>query len=564
MHKLFLLCYSLSQLKLSQLFYLIYYRSLGFKRVSSPHIPDGFAASLDCRLIPHRETIVDAERRTICLLHKTITYIPDQFDWAPKACNRLWRYHLHYFDFLAQENLPQEKKAEFINDWIHQNPQGTEPAWEPYTASLRIVNWVDHFAGIQPLTSWSRSLYWQARWLRANLERHILANHYFENIKALLFAAVYFRQIGGVLQAEISEWRKFALAQLESQLQEQFLTDGGHYERSPQYHNIMMKNCIELLALLRFNGYGQHMVCDVLQRVIHKGMALAVSIERPDGCIPLFNDSALHQGPDTASLLRAAATLNIRVLQPKGGLTLVSAADTGIYGVKVNKDWLMIDCGDIGPSYQPGHTHCDFLSYELMLSKLPLIVDSGVFEYEVTPLRHQLRSTAAHNTVSVDGLEQSEIWSSFRVARRAEKLRGTIQRNRNTITFEGAYKGFFSGMSWTSHTRKMEIILGEDDNAISLIRVRDELKSKKNKPLHCTGFVHLHPAVGVEQLSDCEYLLKHSSRPIARLYIEIATDVKLVPSVYSPEFGLRFESVKFAIKGHDNRIAYEIHRVMSD
>ncbi|MGB5326362.1 MAG: hypothetical protein WBN40_13185, partial [Pseudomonadales bacterium] len=114
-------------------------------------------------------------------------------DWRPDDVSRLWRYNLHYFDYLREPRRPVDEKNKLIENWIDSNPQGSQPGWEPFTASLRIVNWII-FASVSGSLSQRAqdSLYTQARWLFSNDERHILANHYFENLKAMLFAGCYF------------------------------------------------------------------------------------------------------------------------------------------------------------------------------------------------------------------------------------------------------------------------------------------------------------------------------------------------------------------------------------
>src|SRR4029077_6970920 len=62
--------------------------------------------------------------------------------WASTGMPKLWRYNLHYFDYLQDAHRSTENKYHLISDWIGHNPPGTEDAWEPYTASLRIVNWL--------------------------------------------------------------------------------------------------------------------------------------------------------------------------------------------------------------------------------------------------------------------------------------------------------------------------------------------------------------------------------------------------------------------------------------
>jgi len=81
---------------------------------------------------------------------------------------------------------------------------------------------------------------------------------------------------------------------------------------------------------------------------------------------------------------------------------------------------LLADVGEIGPSYQPGHAHADTLSFVLYINGKAVIVDGGTSTYHSGALRLKERGTAAHNTVTVRNKNSSEVWSSFRVARRAK------------------------------------------------------------------------------------------------------------------------------------------------
>jgi hypothetical protein len=82
-------------------------------------------------------------------------------------------------------------------------------------------------------------------------------------------------------------------------------------------------------------------------------------------------------------------------------------------------DHLIADFGRVCPDYLPAHAHADLFSFELTIGGQPVVVDSGVFEYTAGEWRDWFRSTAAHNTVEIDGRDQSEMWGSFRVGRRA-------------------------------------------------------------------------------------------------------------------------------------------------
>src|SRR5438270_568337 len=69
------------------------------------------------------------------------------FSWdafvLPDAA-KLWLYNLHYFDDLraegATDRLPWQR--DLIARWIVENPPAAGNGWEPYPASLRIVNWI--------------------------------------------------------------------------------------------------------------------------------------------------------------------------------------------------------------------------------------------------------------------------------------------------------------------------------------------------------------------------------------------------------------------------------------
>jgi len=111
-----------------------------------------------------------------------------------------------------------------------------------------------------------------------------------------------------------------------------------------------------------------------------------------------------------------------------------------------------------GPDYQPGHAHCDTLSYELVLDGRRIVIDTGVHDYEPGARRYRSRSTASHNTVMVDGAEQSEIWGVFRVARRARAIEASLLQEHGTISFSGAHDGYRRLAGRVVHRRLAEYL----------------------------------------------------------------------------------------------------------
>ena len=107
----------------------------------------------------------------------------------------MWVYNLHYFEDLlsVNTNTKHDFHIALLNKWAAENPVGLGNGWEPYPISLRVPNILKAWqAGLPLQEKHFKSLYAQASFLSNDLEMHLLGNHYFVNLKALLFAGVIF------------------------------------------------------------------------------------------------------------------------------------------------------------------------------------------------------------------------------------------------------------------------------------------------------------------------------------------------------------------------------------
>ena len=328
--------------------------------------------------------------------------------WNHSGSPRLWRYHLHYHEFLWA--LPFERARDAVADWIARHPRGPDQVgWEPYPTSLRITVWCSLFFGRHRsrivaddafrAALW-RSIHEQAHHLSRNLERHLLGNHLLENAVALALAGSCFDH------AAAQVWLRKGRGLLAKELPEQILADGGHVERSPMYQ------CRVLYVLLLVRGTGARDLRALVEPRIPAAAAALAALTHPDGGIALLNDSAIGVYPDPGRLAREARAM------PAGPGVFVLAS-SGYYGARTREDhYVVCDAGPLGPDYQPGHGHADLLSFELSLRGARVVVDSGVSTYEAGRMRAYCRSTRAHNTVEVEGRDQMELWGAFRVGRR--------------------------------------------------------------------------------------------------------------------------------------------------
>ena len=191
----------------------------------------------------------DVENNQFDFLNQSVAYNAT-IDWRVMDRSRLWRYNLHYFNYLFPDRpLNWHTGRGLIMDWIAANPAGTLDAWDPFPTSLRIVNWIKFISSnTQPNSALPKqvfqSLYHQTLFLERSIEYHLLANHLFKNIKALLFA-------GLILNGpDAQRWRMIGCRLLGKQIDEQVLNDGGHFERSPMYHAMILEDVLDLLNIL--------------------------------------------------------------------------------------------------------------------------------------------------------------------------------------------------------------------------------------------------------------------------------------------------------------------------
>src|SRR5262249_36972309 len=153
-----------------------------------------------------------------------------------------------------------------------------------------------------------------------------------------------------------------------------------------------------------------------------------------NGELPNFNDSTKAGASSPGLLNEYAKQLNVHAGN-------VSLSDSGYRKFSFSKYELILDAGNIMPSYNPGHTHADMLSFCMNINDRQVIVDCGISTYESNSRRNYERSTAAHNTISINGMNQSDVWASFRIGRRAKIIEQSSKEN----FFSATIKGFTSG-----------------------------------------------------------------------------------------------------------------------
>jgi uncharacterized heparinase superfamily protein len=434
-------------------------------------------------------------------------------DWSTEYVGPLWTYHLSYFDYAvdlarawrdSDEQRYGDCYVHLWTGWLDAAERGAARI-EPYPTSVRCLNalrslWMVHDRLPSPFTDrLLAAVHAQLEWLAANVERHLRANHLQRNLTALARGSITFDS------PEARRWRPF-IDELWKELEEQVLSDGGHFERSPMYHAAALDDFLRTVALCEVAGIA--VPADV--RPCLASMTRAFQwLSRPDGTLHLFNDAANGERPGRGEVLDLARrVLREDFVEPAGVFAL---PDTGYYGVvdPASGTRLVVDAGPPGPVYQPGHAHCDMLSFELDLAGRPVVVDAGVHGYDGDAYREYVRSTRAHNTVAIAGRDQHELWATFRVARRGEILAATCHETNGQFEFEGACRHYHDKRAVHRRTVRMR---GDE------LTVTDTVEGAVGRVL--SSRLHLHPGFRVEPLDAGFLALSEYAGAMLRVRIE--------------------------------------------
>lgn len=540
-----LLLHTIRYLKVSQLTYQVYYRirTPRLRKLPTPMLRGELNSWPGASFLEPSTH----DGKTFSFLGQT-----SRFDgnWNNPEFPKLWLYNLHYQDDLNAKGAEDREElcARMVNVWIAGNPPLYGNGWEPYCLSLRIINWVKFFSRLSPgqvRAEWLNSLALHADVLEQQLEFHILANHLFANAKALVFVGCY---LGG---EQGDRWLHKGLKLLDQEIPEQFLADGAHYERSPMYQGILLWDLADLVVLGTTSRLPElkHRLGDWQER-FEKGLRWLKAMSHPDGKISFFNDATFGIAPAVADLERYVTELGLAVSRDDKTLairgTLLQPSGYGIV------DWakdhrLLIDVAPVGPDYQPGHAHADSLSCELSLFGQRVLVNSGISQYGEDAERHRQRSTAAHNTVEVDGQNSSEVWAGFRVARRAKPREVSLSDLSGEVELSGSHDGYrrlagrvIHKRVWRARAENLDVtdmLLGDFEEAVA--------------------HWHLHPDLAVESIGESRFRIVLSEGQVVVFEIDGGV-ARLESGTWHPGFGVSQKNQKLLVTFTGRKITIRI------
>ncbi|MFT7144443.1 MAG: putative heparinase superfamily protein [Alphaproteobacteria bacterium] len=456
--------------------------------------------------------------------------IGSEMRWHPQGVSSLWLYNLHYFTWLNDlkdlKKEGQDKAQELIESWLLDCNHFDKQIWHPYPLSLRLINWLTHYHWLtenmdQDLKkTFNQSLILQTEHLSHNLEWDVEGNHLIKNLKAMIYC-------GLCLPSKQTAYLD-AITLLLEQINIQINADGGHYEKSPHYHIDVLKDFLDIQALIL--KAGQTPPARLTEAIDRMAIALEFYLYK-DKQLALFNDGCVGDKDEIESILKRCRT---------GEELPQELPDTGYVRMERKKTLLMMDVGTCCPDNLPAHGHADTLSFEMCHGVERIFVNNGTYAYQHKK-RNIFRGTAAHNTVSIAGENSAEVWATFRIGRRPTQVEYTLKSEKNVgIGVDASHNGYRHLKA--THNRK--VFLSDDGHDI---RGEDTIT---NKGHHRTlAHFHLHPNIKCKIVSQEEAEIT-TEKGIKLSFIAKGGRLYEAQSEYAPQFGEKTIAKQLVIKGN--------------
>jgi asparagine synthase (glutamine-hydrolysing) len=246
----------------------------------------------------------------------------------------------------------------------------------------------------------------------------------------------------GVLFPEFKEakkWRELGRRVIKEEAHRQIYDDGSYIQHSMNYHRLMLQDYLWAVRLGQINGYA--FSAELLERFRLATEFLYQMMDQKTGRVPNYgaNDGALilplnscdyldyrpvvqavsylldgerrfETGPWDEDLIWLFGVEALNASSKNIEQRNINAHTGGYYTLRGSQSWGMIRCH----SYRDRPCHADMLHFDLWYKGVNLLRDAGTFQYYCEPpWEHYFKSTAAHNTVEVDGKDQMEKGSRF-------------------------------------------------------------------------------------------------------------------------------------------------------
>ncbi|MCH7973374.1 MAG: alginate lyase family protein [Bacteroidetes bacterium] len=455
-------------------------------------------------------------------------------------------YQRFYFfaETIEVNNFNPEFGLKLIDEWIDRFPPSKDISWNTFNCTIRLINWFKILGKLPKeykinRNLWNKihiSIYKQINYISSHIEYHIPGNHIIIQLYVLWLVSVVFPAWNKTIK-KISEAEKL----FKKELQNEFLTNGFHFEHSYHYHvQVTLFGMLWLIGMKNLNNFVEENVLKILTST----SLLLEEFINPNGYLPMLGDNCfcfltrnLYEDIELFKILKPMALTGVfpkvkssKVLDIKGSYVLARSFESEI----------IFDVSNIGLPNNPGHGHSDLLSIIYSFKGHPIFVDPGTKKYSSDQASFVMKKAISHNTISIGRNDQAKLWGFFRWGYLPENLSYNIEESEMAINLSGKYYGF-KHIGGYEHSRK--IVMGKDN-----LQIEDHINGKKNNMVEL-NFV-LHPSVSA-LVNDGLILIVHND---FELKFNIQSDFKYTVNIESFDM---FPSYDVLIPTQKIRVVFE-------
>lgn len=473
-----------------------------------------------------------------------------KYVWEPSRFHHLTEmskaYYLDGDEAYAKEIVLQ------VESWISQAPCPLGVHWSgPLESAVRVINWsltARLLAAADPrffekragfLEKWAASVRQHLVFIRENFSAFSSADHRLIGEAGGLFVGAMCFEF-----PESREWSREAAVVLEKEALAQNHPDGVNKEQSLGCQTFVFDLLLLAGLLGRQNGmtfsesyWGRlERMAEFVAEVIDENGDLPQIGDDGEARVLRLDWSAGHK-PGRSLLAMAAAVFGRTDFREKAGSfdekafwvlghdglrAFESAAKRGkpvgafeyggYYILKADGARLIFDCGPLGYLARAAHGHADALSFVLDYRGRPIFVDRGTYAYHADPVwRDYFRGTAAHNTVRIDGQDQSQTGGGFLWLAKAHPT--LLRRDESSVA--GRHDGYRRLKDPVQHEREIRFSAGDRTFSIT-----DRITAVRGHRVE--RYFHLHPDCSVSE-KDGVFLIAHGD---ARLELAFGAGVR--------------------------------------
>ncbi|MGD9618045.1 MAG: heparinase II/III family protein [Alphaproteobacteria bacterium] len=405
--------------------------------------------------------------------------------WFPPGASAEWLAEWHGFgwlaDVIAAGTASRDPARVLVRSWIDDGAAWHKVSWRPDVAATRILAWIVHFeelagrdtdralrrAMLSSIAAQVRHLGRVAGWEVAGAAR-------LRALKGLIGGSI---ALGGPAQRT-----KRALRGLERELAAQILPDGGHLTRSPSVQLQVLRDLIDIRAMLRAAGLD---VPAALPQAIDRMAPMLRFFRHGDRRLALFNGS-VEEDPVLVDLVLTRSESR--------GQAPPQAPDCGFQRISAGQTLVVLDSGRPPPAGFDGAAHAGVLSFELSHGRDRIVVNCGGYRGAKPVWRRLARTSAAHSVLVADDTNAVEILAD-----------GSLGRAPRAVACERAEEG---GHQWIAaahdgyrrrhgvgYARELYLAADGDD-----MRGEDRLTGRSGVAFAVR--FHLHPSVEASLAAD--------------------------------------------------------------